>query len=159
MLKLKFDIQVLFFFCVKKSRLVCQTLQSEILIKRQQLLQFGRTQCESSYYFGTEMSQPANIDPQDVPWTFSSNVPRTSPKDAIWPSQERLNLTSWGCPEMMSRGRPNLTFKGRPSEVDSGHSRDVFRTFPRGSSEYSNLNVPAFVVSFLSKLIRLTKSI
>ena len=159
MLKLKFDIQVLFFFCVKKSRLVCQTLQSEILIKRQQLLQFGRTQCESSYYFGTEMSQPANIDPQDIPWTFSSNVPRTSPKDAIWPSQERLNLTSWGCPEMMSRGRPNLTFKGRPSEVDSGHPQDVLRTAPRGSSEYSNLDIPAFFVTFLSELIWLTKSI
>ena len=136
MLKLKFDIQVLF-FCVKKTRLACQTLQSEILIKRQQLLQFERTQCESSYYLSTEMSQPANIDPQDVPWTFPSNVPWTSPKDPIWPSQERPNLTSWGYPEMTFRGRPNLTFKGRSWEVDSGRPQDVLRTFPRGSSEYS----------------------
>ena len=41
---------------------------------------------------------PANIGPQDVP--------RTSPKDPIWPCLGRLNLT----------------FKGRPWEVDSGRT-------------------------------------
>ena len=65
-------------------------------------------------------THPANIGPQDVPWVSPSNVPRTSPKDHIWPSWGRLGLTFWRHPEMTSRGRPNLTFKGRPWEVDSG---------------------------------------
>ena len=79
------------------------------------------------------LSQPANIGPQDVPSASSSNVPRSSSKDPIWPSRGRPdlmsrrhpNLTSWGRPEMMSRGHLNLTFKGRPWEVDSGRSQDV----------------------------------
>ena len=73
-------------------------------------------------------------------------------------SRGRTNLTSWGCPEITYRGRLNLTFKGRPWEIDSGNLQDVLRTFPRGSSEYSNLDVPTFFLTFLSKLIRLTKS-
>ena len=59
---------------------------------------------------------------------------------------------------MTSRGRPNLTLKGRPWEVDSGRAQDVLRTLPSESSEYSNLDVPAFFVIFVSELIRLTKS-
>ena len=110
-------------------------------------------QWNTKFYSFTEtaISQSANIGPQDVPRTSPSNVPRTSPKDLIWPS--------WGRPDLTSRGRPNLTFKGRPSEVDSGHPEDVLRTAPRGSSEYSNLDIPAFFVTFLSELIWLTKSI
>ena len=73
-------------------------------------------------------------------------------------SRGRPNLTSWGRPEVTSRGRLNLAFKGRPWEIDSGNLQDVLRTFPRGSSEYSNLDVPTFFLTFLAKLIRLTKS-
>ena len=83
--------------------------------------------------------------PEDVP----PNVPRTSPKDPIWPSRGcpdltsrgRPNLTSWGRPEMTSRGRLNLTFKGHPWEVDSGRPQNVLRTSPRGPWEYSTLDV------------------
>ena len=96
-------------------------------------------------------TQPANIGPQDVPTTSPSNVPRTSPKDPIWPSRGRPNLTSWR--------RPNLTFKGRPWEVVSGRPQEVLRTSPRGPSKHSNLDVPKFLLTFLSELIRLTKSI
>ena len=113
------------------------------------------------------VTQPANIGHQDVPKTSPSNVPRTSPKDPIWPSwghpdltsPGRPNIASWGRPEMMSRGCPNLTLKGLPWEVDSRRPQDVLRTSLRGSSEYSNLDVPVFFVTFLSELIRLTKSI
>ena len=55
---------------------------------------------------------------------------------------------------MASRGRPNLFFKGRPWEVDSGRPQDVFRTSRRGPSECSNLDVPKFVLTFLSELIQ-----
>ena len=107
----------------------------------------------------TAISQPANIGPQDVPRTSPSNVSRTSPKDPIWPSWGRPNLTSWGRFGMTSRGCPNLKFMGRPWELDLGHPQDVLRTAPRGSSEYSNLDILAFFGTFLSELIRLTKSI
>ena len=88
--------------------------------------------------------------------TSPSNVPRTSPKDPIWPSRWRLDLTSWGRSNVTSWGRANLTFKGRSQEVDSGCPQDVLRTSPKGSPEYSSLDVPAFFVNFLSELIRLT---
>ena len=97
------------------------------------------------------VTQPASIGPQDVPRTSPSNVPRTSPKDPIWPSRGRPNIMSWG--------HPNLTFKGRPWEVDSRRPQDFLRTSLRGSSEYSNLDAPVFFVTFLSGVIRLTKSI
>ena len=104
-------------------------------------------------------SQQANIGSQDVPTTSS--------KDPIWLSRGRPYLTSWGRlyltssgrPEMTSRGRPDLTFKRRPSEGDLGRPQDVFRMFPRGPLEYSNLDVPIFFFTFLSELIRLTNSI
>ena len=60
---------------------------------------------------------------------------------------------------MTSMGRPNLTFKGRPWEVDSIHPQDVLRTSPREPANCSNLDVPKFLITFLSKLIRLFKSI
>ena len=93
-------------------------------------------------------SQPANCGPQDVPRTSPPTSPGRPLKILfdragdvpIW----RPNLTSWGRPEMTSRGRLNLTFKGRRWEVDSGCPQDVLRTSPRGPSEYSNLDVPAF---------------
>ena len=59
-------------------------------------------------------------------------------------SRGRPYLTSWGHPEITSSGRLNLTFKGRSWEIDSENLQDVLRTFPRGSSEYSNLDVPTF---------------
>ena len=40
------------------------------------------------------VTQLANIGPQDVPTTSSYNVPRTSPKDPMWLSQRRPELTS-----------------------------------------------------------------
>ena len=48
-------------------------------------------------------TQLANIGPQDIRRTSPSNVPRASPKDLIWPSLGRPNLTYMG--------RPNLSFK------------------------------------------------
>ena len=93
-------------------------------------------------------------------------VPRTSPKDPIWPSWGRHdlkslgrpNLTSWEHLEMTSRGYLNLTFKERPWEVDSGRPEDVPRTSPRGPWAYSNFDVFIFFLTFLSELVRLTKS-
>ena len=96
-------------------------------------------------------AQPANINRQDVPRTFPSKVLRTSPKDSVWPSR--------GHPDMTSTGRPNLMFKRRRWEVDLGRPQDVLRSSPRGPSEHSNLDVPKFLLNFLSDLIRLTKSI
>ena len=55
----------------------------------------------------------------------------------IW----RPNLTSWRRPEMTSRRRLNPTFKERPWQVELGRPQDILRTSPRGSWEYSNLDV------------------
>ena len=63
-----------------------------------------------------QITQLANIGPQDVPRTSRSNVPRTSPKDSF----DRCGDVPILRPEMTSRGRLNLMFKGRPWEVDSG---------------------------------------
>ena len=97
----------------------------------------------------------ANIGPCDFPGTSTSNVPRAFSKDPIWMSQGRLdlksrgspNLTSWGSLKMTSRGHPDLTLKGCPLEVSSGSPQDVVRT------------IFFFFLTFLSELIRLTKSI
>ena len=104
-------------------------------------------------------SQSANIGPQEISRTSSSHIPRRSPKDPTWLSRGRPDLTSRGRPNLTFWVCPNLTFKGRPWEVDFGRPQDVLRTSPRGSSECSNLDVPAFSVTLLSELIRLTKSI
>ena len=96
--------------------------------------------------------------PEDYP----SSVPRTFPKDPIWPSWGRPNLTSCGPPEMTSRGRPNLMFKWRPWEINSGCPQDVLRTFPREPSEYSSLDVQNFFKLFFHNLFdwaNLSKSI
>ena len=68
-------------------------------------------------------THPANMGLQDVSRTPPSNVHRTSPKDTMWPSRGRPDLTSQGRPNLSSRGRLNLIFKGRPWEVDSGCPR------------------------------------
>ena len=97
-----------------------------------------------------------------VPRTSPSNVPTASLKDPIWPSRGRTNLTSWGRPEMTPKGRLNLMFKGRPWEVDLGRTQDVLRTSPRGTSEYSNLDVPYSFYPFFQNLFswpNLSKSI
>ena len=67
---------------------------------------------------------------------------------------------------MMSMGRPNLTFEGRPWEVDPRRPQDVLRTSPRrpwkhvlGTMWVYLLDVPKFIFTFPSELIRLTKSI
>ena len=65
-----------------------------------------------------------------------SSVHRTSPKDPIWPSWRRLDLTSRGRLEMTSRRGPNLMFKGRPWQVDLGRPQDVIRTSYRGHSKH-----------------------
>ena len=107
------------------------------------------------------VTQPAcpQYWPQDVLEDVPLQCPQGVPRYPIWPSWGRPDLTSWERPEMTSRGRPNLTLKGRPWEVESGHPQDVLRTSPRGPSKYSNLDVPTFFLTFLSELIRLTKSI
>ena len=60
----------------------------------------------------------------------------------------RPNLTSWERLEMTSSGRPNLAFKGRLWEADSGRPQDVLRTSSRGTSEYSNLDVPKKILTY-----------
>ena len=65
-----------------------------------------------------------------------SSVHRTSPKDPVWPSWRRLDLTSRGRLEMTSRRGPNLMFKGRPWQVDLGRPQDVIRTSYRGHSKH-----------------------
>ena len=110
---------------------------------------------------------PANIGLQDVPTTSPSNVLRTFPKDPIWPflgrldltSQARINLTSWGSPETTSKERTNLTSRNVPGRLIRGEPRTFSRRPPRGPSKHSNLDVPRFLLTFLSELIRLTKSI
>ena len=103
-----------------------------------------------------EITQPANIGLQYIPRTSSSNVPRTSSKDPI-PATSQSNFQ--GSPEMQSIGPSNLTFKLSPWDVHSRCPPDVLRTSYRGPSEYSNLDVPNFLLTFLLELIRLTKSI
>ena len=105
-------------------------------------------------------TQPAN----NGPWASPSNVPRTSPKDPIWPSQGRPKLTTWGHLEMTSRERPNLTSRIRPGGTDSGCPQDVLRMSPRrpwkhiwGKMWGHLLDVPKVLFTFLSELIRLTK--
>ena len=63
------------------------------------------------------------------------------------------------------QGTFNLMSKGRPCEIESGRPQDIIRTFPRGPSKHvfgtmwgHLLHVSKFLFTFLSKLIRLTKS-
>ena len=94
---------------------------------------------------------------------IASNVHGTSLKILFDHSEDVLvwcpgDVLIWR-PEMTSSGRPNLMFKGPSWDVDLGRLQDVLRTSPRGPSEYSNLDVPKFLLTFLSELIRLRKSI
>ena len=126
---------------------------------------FFKTLKEEKIYL-LKRSQPAKIGPQGVPRTSPFNVPKTSPKDLIWPSRGHPDLTTWRPTEMTSRGRPNLTPMGRRWKVHSGCLQDVLRTSLRGPSKYllgtiwgQLLDVPKFLFTFLSELIRLTKSV
>ena len=56
------------------------------------------------------LSKMANIGPQYVPKTSTSNVPKTSSEDPVWLSQ---GCKKWR-PKMTSRRRPDLTFKVCP---------------------------------------------
>ena len=63
------------------------------------------------------------------------------------------------------QGTFNLTSKGRPWEVESGRPQNIIRTSPKGPSKHvfgtmwgHLLHVPKFLFTFLSELIRLTKS-
>ena len=107
-------------------------------------------------------AQPANVCPQDVLRTSSSNIPRTSPKDSIWPSRGRPEMTSWGRPNLTSKGRPNLTPKGRLWGLVSGPPQDVFRTSPRqpwkqiiGRCEFICWMPPNLFLLFFSELLEL----
>ena len=110
---------------------------------------------------------PANIGLQDVPTTSPSNVLRTFPKDPIWPFLGRLDLTSqarinWRLGEVLKRRPRNvLIWRSRnvPGRLIRGEPRTFSRRPPRGPSKHSNLDVPRFLLNFLSELIRLTKSI
>ena len=106
-------------------------------------------------------TEPANIGPQDVPRMSPSNVHRTSPKDPIWSFR--------GCPDLPSWGSPNLTSKWRSRDVLIWRSRDVPgrliwdvpRTFsgrPLEDLESTQTWMSNFFLTFLSELIRLTKS-
>ena len=72
------------------------------------------------------------------------DIPRTSPKDPIWPSRGRRELTSRGGPEMTSlghlkmtcRGRSDMTSKRRPWENDSERLQAFLRAFPRRPWKY-----------------------
>ena len=105
-----------------------------------------------------DSTQPTNIGSQNVLRTSPFIVPRTSPKDPIWPSQGYPNLTSWR--------RPNLTSERHPGKVYLGRPQDVLRTSPGwpwkqvlGTMWGQLLDFPKFLFTFLSQLIRLTKSI
>ena len=69
----------------------------------------------------------------------SQGHPRTSPKDPIWPSRGRREMTSRGGPDLTSlgrlkmtcRGRSDMTSKRRPWENDSERLQAFLRAFPR----------------------------
>ena len=84
----------------------------------------------------------------EVSRTSPSNMARTSPKDLFWPSRRRPDLTSQGRPNLTSWRRPEMASRGRPLKADSRRPQDVLRTSARGSSEYSNLDIPKFFFNF-----------
>ena len=71
------------------------------------------------------MSQPANIDAQDVPRTSPSDVTRTSPKDPIWTSRD---VPIWR-PEDVLKWCPGDVLIWRSRDVPGSLIRDVPRTF------------------------------
>ena len=70
---------------------------------------------------GKGSPQQANIGQQDVLKTSLW----TSPWDPIWPSRERLDLTSWVRPGMTCREHPNLMLEDIPGRL----IRDVPTSF------------------------------
>ena len=65
--------------------------------------------------------------------TSPSNVPKTSLKDPIWPSQVCPDLTPWGHPNLTSsdilKRRPEDVLVWHSSDVPGRLIRDVTRTF------------------------------
>ena len=109
-------------------------------------------------------TQPADIGPQDVPRTSTSNIPRTSPKD---PLDRPAYIPSWH-PGDVPIWRPGDVLKWRPRDVSIWSSRDVPRTLirevPRTFSERpledlqsTQTWITKFFLNFLSELFRLTK--
>ena len=95
----------------------------------------------SSFKCFFKLTQPANIGPQDVPRTSPSNTTRTSPKNP------------GDIPNQPPRDVPWKTFSGRPFEDLFFKGRFV------GTMWGHLLDVPKFLFTLLSELIRLTKSI
>ena len=103
-------------------------------------------------------TQQANIGPQDVPRTSHSNVPRTYPKDPIWPSRGRNDLMSQSD---VLKWRPGDILIWRSRDVPGRLIRDVPRTFtgrPLEDLESTQTWMSNFFLTFLSDLIRLTES-
>ena len=131
---------------------VTETVKHEIKTRRQ-----------ISWTFVSTFTQPENNGPQDVPRTSPSNIPRTSLKILF---DRPRNVPIWR-PGDVPIWHPRDVLKWRLGDVliqrlwqvDWRRPQDVLRTSPRRPSEYSNLDVPAFFLTFLSELIRLTKSI
>ena len=89
-----------------------------------------------------------------VPRTSRGRLPPTSLGRPLKILFDRPGDVPIWRPEMTSRGRLNLTFKGRPWEVDSRRPQDVLRTFVQSTQTW----ISKFFLTFLSEIIRLTKS-
>ena len=95
-------------------------------------------------------------------------VPRTSRGRPLSTSPERpLNILLHHpgdipirrIQDATSRGRADLKFKRCLWDVNSWRFLEVLRTSPRGPSKHSNVDAQKFLLTFLSDLIRLTKSV
>ena len=100
-------------------------------------------------------SQPANIGPQDVLRMCPSNVPKPFPKDLIWPSLERPELTSQGRTNLRSWGHPNMTSEGRLLE---NVTESLSKKKLLGTMWGRLLGVPKSLFTFPSELVWLKKS-
>ena len=91
----------------------------------------------------TEITQPVNTAPQEVPRTSTTNVPRTSPKRPICKSRGR------------QRTSPSDVLRTSPSDVPGTSRSDVLRTSLRGPSAdvFETLREHLSSWSSLSKLI------
>ena len=86
--------------------------------------------------------------PQDVPLKILFDHPRDIP---IWRPADVLKWRPWDVLIWSSRDVPGMLIRDVP-RMFSG-------TSPRGPPEYLNLDVPKFLLTFFSELIRFTKSI
>ena len=76
--------------------------------------------------------------------TSQGRLPPTSTGRPLKILFDRPDLTSRGRPNLLSRGGPNLMSKRRSCEVDSRRPQDVLSMSPKGTSEYSNLDISIF---------------